>query len=228
MNNTHSNALYSQIISRLRAMENKENVKGMEKFGINPNKTLGISVIALRKIARETGKDHLLAIELWDSGIHEARILASMVDNPSEVTSAQMDSWANSFDSWDVCDQCCGNLFDKTAYAYGKATEWSSSGKEFTKRAGYVMMAALAVHGKQIGDKEFIRFLQLIENGATDERNYVKKAVNWSLRQIGKRNSELNKVAIATAERIKRIESKSARWIANDALRELRGRFDLG
>ena len=149
-----------------------------------------------------------------------------MVDNPSEVTPAQMDRWVNSVDSWDVCDHCCGNLFDKTALAYEKAAEWSASDKEFTKRAGYVLMAELAVHDKQTGDEEFVRFLQLIENGATDERNFVKKAVNWALRQIGKRNSELNKVALVTAERIKRIESKTARWIANDALREMKGRFD--
>lgn len=226
MNNRHSNARYNNIISRLKTMENKDNIKGMERFGINPYKTLGISVVALRKIAKETGKDHLLALELWDSGIHEARILASMVDNPSEVTPAQMDRWVNSVDSWDVCDHCCGNLFDKTALAYEKAAEWSASDKEFTKRAGYVLMAELAVHDKQTGDEEFVRFLQLIENGATDERNFVKKAVNWALRQIGKRNSELNKVALVTAERIKRIESKTARWIANDALREMKGRFD--
>lgn len=214
-----------KTLSRLKEMGNSENVRAMERFGISPTKPLGIPVIALRTIAREIGKDHLLPIELWGSGFHEARILASMVDVPSEVTPAQMDSWAYSFDSWDLCDHCCGNLFDKTPYAIEKAAEWSVFDEEFVKRAGYVLMAELAVHDKQRSDQDFVNFLPFIEKGATDERNYVKKAVNWSLRQIGKRNVRLNRLAIETAERIEKLDLKCSRWIARDALRELKGKF---
>lgn len=196
----------------------------MRRFGINTKNAIGVSVVALRKIAKKIGKDHALAIELWNSKIHEAQILASIIDNPEEVTIKQMNEWSSSFDSWDVCDQCCGNLFVKTSFAYKKAMEWSTSNKEFVKRAGYVMMAELAIHDKKANDNKFIPFFQIIKNGSTDERNFVKKAVNWSLRQIGKRNKELSKLAINTAENIQKIDSKSARWIANDALRELKSK----
>lgn len=196
----------------------------MARFGINPRFALGIPVAALRKLAKDIGKDHDLALRLWDSKIHEAMILASMVDDPKHVTAKQMDRWVESFDSWDLCDQCCGNLFDKTQFAYKKAVEWSGSGKEFVRRAGYTMMAELAVHDKGAGDELFIAFLPIIKEGATDERNFVKKAVNWSLRQIGKRNERLNRLAISTADEIKSMDSKSAKWIAKDALRELKAK----
>ena len=211
-----------EILKRLRSLANPEAVAGMARFGINPNdRTLGVSIPNLRKIARETGKDHSLAGQLWKSGIHEARTLAGMIDDPAMVTDRQLEDWVREFDSWDVCDQCCSNLFDKTGFAYQKAIEWSERKEEFVKRAGFVLMAALAVHGKERDDKEFEKFLPIIKKESNDDRNFVKKAVNWALRQIGKRSLHLNRKAIETAERIRQIDSRSARWIASDALREL-------
>jgi 3-methyladenine DNA glycosylase AlkD len=212
-----------QVIQKLRSLANAENVAGMARFGINPENTLGIAVPVLRKTAKEIGKDHKLAQELWASGIHEARILACFVDKPEEVTGSQMESWVRDFDSWDVCDQCCANLFDRTKLAFDKAAEWSGREEEFIKRAGFALMAALAWHTKKSPDAEFQKFLPLIKKGSTDERNFVKKSVNWALRQIGKKNANLNKMAIKTAQEIQKIDSKAARWIAADALRELTG-----
>jgi len=212
---------YEQIISELRKMANPENVKGMEKFGISTKNALGVSVTELRKMAKDIRSNHILAEKLWASEIHEARILAAMVEEPDKVSENQIERWVNDFDSWDVCDQCCSNLFDKTKWAYQKAFEWSSRDKEFVKRAGYVMMAVLAVHDKEAEDKKFIPFFRLIKKGANDERNFVKKAVNWALRQIGKRNIVLNAQAIAVAKEIASLDSDSAKWIAADAIREL-------
>lgn len=202
-------------------MENPRNVAGMARYGINPKNTLGVSIPVLRKMAREIGKDHDLAAELWVSGIHEARILATLIDIPVEVTESQMDGWAGEFDSWDICDQCCSNLFSRTQFAYKKTSEWCVDEREFVKRAGFVMMAALAVKDKKAEDEEFDSFFASIKAGALDNRNFVKKAVNWALRQIGKRNQALNRKAIAAAEEIRKMDSPSARWIAADALREL-------
>jgi len=197
-------------------------VEGMKRFGISGRNMLGISVTDLRKLAKKIGRSHDLAAGLWDTGIHEARMLASMVDEPGRVTPQQMDRWARGFDSWDICDGCCGNLFDKTPFAHLKAIEWSRSEEEFVKRAGFSLMAELAVHDKSATDAEFARFFPAIKKGSTDDRNFVKKVVNWALRQIGKRNSRLNKKAIALAEKIAKLNSGSARWIAADALRELK------
>ena len=193
----------------------------MARFGINPNHTLGVSIPDLRKIARQAGVTHDLAQQLWASGIHEARILAAMVDEPQKVTEKQMERWVKDFDSWDVCDQCCSNLFDKTRWSYKKAAEWSKREGEFVKRAGFVLMACLAVHDKEAKDDAFLDFLTLVKAGSTDPRNFVKKAVNWALRQIGKRNLHLNEQAIKTAQEIQEMDSKSARWVASDTLREL-------
>ncbi len=213
---------YGKIMKELKSRANPKNVEGMARFGIDSKNALGVSVVDMRKMAKKIGTDHKLAGRLWASGIHEARILAGMVDDPSKVTELQMDLWAADFDSWDICDQCCSNLFDKTTYAYEKAFQWSKDEREFVKRAGYTMMAVLSVHDKAAGDKSFIKFLNRIEQGANDERNFVKKSVNWALRQIGKRNKVLNRLAIKTAEEIKHRGSPSARWIASDALRELK------
>jgi len=211
-----------EIIERLRQEADPECVVGMARFGINPDKTLGLSIPFLWNLSKEIGKDHDLAVQLWLSGIHEARILAGIIDEPEKVTEKQMDRWVRDFDSWDVCDQVCGRLFDKTPFAYEKASEWAKRDEEFVKRAGFTMMAALSVHDKKASDKEFEKFLPMIVREAKDERNYVKKAVNWALRVIGKRNKVLNRKAIKTAERIRKIDSSSARWIAADALRELK------
>jgi 3-methyladenine DNA glycosylase AlkD len=211
-----------EALEMLRSLANAQDRKGMKRVGINTGNALGISIYKLRRCAKEIGPDHALALQLWNSGIHEARHLACLIDEPEHVTPLQMDTWAADFDSWDICDQCCSNLFDRTPYAYGKAVEWSARKEEFVKRAGFVLMATLSVHDKKPRNSEFENFLPIIYRESTDERKYVEKAVNWALRQIGKRNVSLNKKAILTASRISGIDSKAARWIASDALRELR------
>jgi 3-methyladenine DNA glycosylase AlkD len=210
-----------QVIATLQQHANPQAVQGMARFGISSTQTLGVSIPTLRRIAKDIGMDHPLALELWRSGIHEARILASMIADPGIVSPEQMEEWVKDFDSWDVCDQVCGNLFDKTPYAYHKATEWPHREQEFVRRAGFVLMAELAVHDKQAPDEAFLPFFPLIKQYAIDERNFVKKAVNWALRQIGKRNSQLRAAAVEWALTIKQLDSRAARWIANDALREL-------
>lgn len=215
---------YDELIARLKAMENPANVAGMARFGISSKNTLGISVVTLRKIAREVGKHHALALKLWSSGIHEARLLACFVAEPHKVTPALMNRWVKDFDSWDVCDQCCMNLFDKTPFAYEKVKEWSIRKEEFVRRAAFALMAGLAVHDKKATNKDFQRFFPIIQASATDSRNYVKKAVNWALRQIGKRNAFLHREAMKTAAKIAKIDSSAARWIAADAIRELKSK----
>jgi 3-methyladenine DNA glycosylase AlkD len=212
---------YAAVIKKLRSWSNAQNVKGMARFGINSQKTLGISLPKIRGLAKTIGKDHALALQLWRSGIHEARILATIIDDPRLVTESQMEQWVKDFDSWDVVDQAAGNLFDRTPFAYKKAVEWSRRKPEFEKRAGFSLMAYLAVHDKKAPDEKLAAFLPIIKKSAGDERNFVRKAVNWALRQIGKRNRALNKLAIAAAKKIQKQDSKSAHWIAGDALREL-------
>ena len=219
---------YDEIMTRMRSMANPENVAGMARFGINPHNTLGISVVTLRKIARQTGRDHDLAGRLWGSGVHEARLLACLVDVAALVDETQAEKWVEAFDSWDICDVCCNELFRKTGFAYLKARKWSARSEEFVKRAGFVLMACLAVHDKAAGDEMFLGFLPLVERESGDERNFVRKAVNWALRQIGKRNRDLNRAAVRSALTILAKGSRPARWIARDALRELRSPKILG
>ncbi len=211
-----------QVVDRLRSMGDPKAAEGMTRFGIQSSNSFGVSVPKLRTLAREIGRDHPLARQLWETGLHDARLLATMVDDPRQVTDDQMDKWVRDFDSWDVVDGSCGNLFDKTPFAVAKAKEWCKREEEFVKRAGFVLMAELAVHDKQAKDKVFLDFLPLIIGGASDERNFVKKAVNWALRQIGKRNMKLNKAAVSTALGIQKIESGAAKWVSSDALRELK------
>ncbi len=210
-----------EVVEELRTFARPGGREGMGRFGINPDRALGVRIPDLRRLARRIGRDHTLALALWDTGVHEARILASMVDEPTRVTERQMESWAGDFDSWDLCDQCCGNLFDRTPYARSKALEWAGRDEKFMKRAGFALMASMAVHDREAPDDVFREFLQVIERESDDDRNYVKKAVNWSLRQIGKRSPRLRRAAIATAKRIRKRGSRAARWIAADALREL-------
>jgi len=216
---------YQVVISILKKNANPKNVEGMARFGINPEKTFGISIPFLRKLAKDIKKTspdiHILAGQLYGSGYHEAKILAGMIDDPKLVTEKQMDAWIVGFDSWDVCDQVCMNLFDKTPFAYKKAIEWTKREPEFERRAGFALMACLVWHDKRANDSQFLPFFPLIKKYATDERNFVKKAVNWALRQIGKMRPGLKKEALKTAEEILKIDSKSAQWIAKDALREL-------
>ncbi len=210
-----------EVLNALKKLGDPRNVAGMARFGIRPAVALGVPKPALRKLARDLGQDHDLAQELWGSGVHEARVLASMIDDPAKVTADQMDTWAKDFDNWDICDQCCLNLFWKTAFAYEKAEEWSADGREYVKRAGFVLMACLAIHDKKSGDAAFRRFLTIIKRESTDDRNFVRKAVNWALRQIGKRNAKFRQKAMEVALELQQAESKSARWIGSDAVREL-------
>ena len=212
---------YKGVIQQLKAQANPANVAGMARFGINTNATLGVPVPVLRAQAKILGTDHPLALQLWASGIHEARILASLIADRTQVNRSLMNRWARDFDSWDVCDQVCSNLFRYTPYAWEKAVEWSGHRQEFVKRAAFVLMAGLVVVEKSADDTDFLPFLDLIEREAHDPRNFVKKALNWALRTIGKRNRALNKLAVARARRILKQEDKAAQWVARDALREL-------
>ncbi|MBF0518579.1 MAG: DNA alkylation repair protein [Nitrospirae bacterium] len=210
-----------EIILKLKSLANPKNVEGMARYGINPKNTLGITIPALKAILREVGKSHELALKLWDSGIHEAKILAALMDIPKVVTEEQMERWVKDFDSWDVCDQVCSKLFVKTTFAYVKARQWCKNDEEFVKRAGFVMITSLTVHDKRASDNVFLDFFDLIKEASTDDRNFVKKAVNWALRQIGKRNQPLRVEATRLAHEIYGISTKSSKWIARDALREL-------
>ena len=209
------------MLRKLDAVADRSRLAGMARYGIQTDRALGVAVPDLRRLARSIGTDHALAADLWATEIHEARMLAAMVDDPALVTGTQMEVWVREFDSWDLCDQVCSNLFDRTSLAFVKAAEWTRREEEFVKRAGFTLMATAAVHRKDVDDVEFLAFLPLIRAEATDERNYVKKAVNWALRQIGKRSPKLNRRSIETAKEIAGLDSRAARWIASDALREL-------
>lgn len=209
------------VLKKLQAKAKPANVEGMAKFGIVAEKRMGVSVPEMRKIAKETGKNHNLALELWKTGIPEARIVAAQVGDPEKLTEKQMEDWVIDINSWDICDQVCMNFFDKTPLARKKIVDWSVRKEEFVKRAAFSLIASLAVHDKESEDEEFIRLLPVIKREATDERNFVKKAVNWALRNIGKRNINLNRIAIKTAREIQLVDSKAARWVASGAIREL-------
>jgi len=210
-----------EALKRIKAKARPDQLEGMARYGMAVEKRLGVSIPDLRKIAKELGKDHKLAVELWKTGIDEARIMAAMIDEPEKLSETQMENWVKDFNSWDVCDQVCMNLFEKTPLAWKKILDWSKRDDEFIKRAAFALIACLAWHDKHAEDRKFVKLFPVIEGGATDERNFVKKAVNWALRNIGKRNPKLNRSAIKTAKQIQRIDSKVARWIASDAIREL-------
>jgi 3-methyladenine DNA glycosylase AlkD len=209
------------VLKTLRRIADPSRLEGMARYGIATDRALGITVTELRNVARALGRDHRLAAALWATEVHEARILATLVDDPAKVTEAQMERWVRAVDSWDLCDAMCGNLFDRTPFAFDKAALWSTRDGEFTKRAAFALMAWSAVHRKDVPDAQLERFFPLIEAQATDDRTYVRKAVNWALRQIGKRSHRLNRKAIAAARRIAKLDSRAARWISSDALREL-------
>lgn len=210
-----------QILAKLESLGVEEDRAGMARFGINTDKAYGIRIPVLRKMAKEMGTNHELAQALWNTEMHEARILASMIDDPKRVCEAQMEAWVKDFNSWDLCDQVCGNLFDKTELGFEKAIEWAGREEEYVKRAGFAIMAWAAFHVKTAPNSMFEDYFPIIIREATDERNFVKKAVNWALRNIGKRNLALNAKSIETAREIEQIEDKTAKWIAGDAIREL-------
>jgi 3-methyladenine DNA glycosylase AlkD len=207
-----------EIVGYLRSKANPDNVAGMARFGISTERTLGVNIPLLRELAKTHRRDHGLALELWRTGIHEARILASLVDDPETVTEEQLEGWVSEIESWDVCDQCCANLFARTPFAWDKAVEWSGRPEEFIKRAGFVLMARLAVQEKKASAERFQPFFALMRREAMDERNFVKKAINWALREIGKRKDMQG--ATALAEELAVMKSRGARWIGKDALRE--------
>jgi 3-methyladenine DNA glycosylase AlkD len=223
------------LLAEVKAMGSDRNRAGMARYGINVENAFGVSIYELRKIAKRIGPDHALALALWATGNHEARLLACFVDDPAAVTEEQTEAWAGDFDSWDICDQATTSLFDRTRHAWTKAAQWAARDEQWLRRGGFALMAGLAVHDGTATDRAFLKLLPLIERAATDDRNYVKKAVNWALRNIGKRNRALNAAAIACAEKIRAAANKragaerggdpgtrAARWVATDALRELR------
>lgn len=209
------------LLKTLRAHANSANVAGMARYGIETRNALGVPMPVLRGLGKQAGRSHTLAGALWKSGIHEARILAGLVEELDRVTPRQMDRWARDFDSWDICDQSCQNVFRYTPFAFEKAAEWARAEAEFVRRAGFALMAGLAVKAKSVPDARFEAFLPLIAEAAGDDRNMVRKGVNWALRQIGKRNPVLRERAMETARAIRGQGTRSARWIASDAIREL-------
>lgn len=212
-----------EVLEELRRTADPARLAGMARYGIATDAALGVTVTELRALARRVGRDHALAAALWDTGVHEARILATMVDDPARVTKAQAEAWIADVASWDLCDGLCGNLLDRTPFVFVMAVAWSARDEEFVKRAGFVLMASSAVHRKDEPDERFEALLPAIRAGASDDRNLVKKAVSWALRQIGKRSPALHARAVETAERIRANGSRPARWIAADVLRELEG-----
>jgi 3-methyladenine DNA glycosylase AlkD len=214
-------ASVKDVLDKLQSKAQPEQLKGMAKYGMTVEQRLGVSVPDMRKLAKEIGRDHNLALDLWRTGIAEARIVAAMVGDPANLTEEQMEDWVKGINSWDVCDQVCMNLFEKNQLAWKKIVDWSEREEEFVRRTAFSLIACLAWHDKQASDEKFIELLPVVIRGATDERNFVKKAVNWALRNIGKRNLNLNEAAIDAAKEIKRLDSKAARWVAADAIREL-------
>jgi 3-methyladenine DNA glycosylase AlkD len=211
-----------RVVAELRRFGEKRNIEGMVRFGIRAKKVLGVSKPRIDELVRKIRRNHALALRLWETGIHDARILAGMIAEKERVTAALMDRWAKHFDSWDICDGTCCHLFVFAEPAWTRAFAWSTRKEEFQKRAGFALAAYLAVHDKTAPNAAFQKYLQVIEREAEDERNFVRKAVNWALRNIGKRNIKLNREAIRVAEKLRRRDSRAARWIAADALRELR------
>jgi len=212
------------VLKELNFLSNptKKNLEGMARFGIRPKtKMLCISMPNLRKLAKKIGKDHNLALKLWDLEIHEARILAGLIEDEGEIDSSQLEDWVGGFDSWDICDQACMNLLYKSRLAVKKISQWAKNEKEYVRRTAFSLIAVLAAKNKEMEDKDFVRFFPLIKKYSIDDRNFVKKAVNWAIRQIGKRNKHLNKEAVKLSNEIKRMDTKSARWISSNALIEL-------
>ena len=211
----------ASILRKFKSLTNRANIEGMARFGIAPDKAFGIRAPVIQGMAREIGRNHRLALALWATGYREARALAAMIDEPGRVTEAQAERWVRQFNSWDICDGCCLYLFAYVPFAWRKVHEWSRREREYEKRAAFALVACLTVHDKAAPDEKFLKFLPVIGRQANDGRNFVRKAANWALRQIGKRNSKLNRAAIRTAREIQKLGTRSARWIAADALREL-------
>jgi 3-methyladenine DNA glycosylase AlkD len=211
----------NEVLEWLERRGTQRTVKGMARYGIEAKRAFGVPMGTLLSLSKRIGKDHALALALWESGWYEARLLAALVGDPERMTRRQMNAWATSFENWADCDTACFKLFDRSPFAWEKARQWSGSPRLFVKRGGFALIACLALHDKAAPDKKFLAFLPVIERGARDERNFVKKAVNWALRAIGRRNFELNAAAVAVANRLALSEAAAARWVGKNALREL-------
>lgn len=216
-----------EILRELRVLARPSALAGMARFGIDTSAALGLSVPEIRKIARRVGTNQALAEELWASGIHEARVLATLVGDPNAISRSTMDRWAADCNSWDVCDSCSCNLFDRTPYVWQTIPKWAADKHEYVRRAAFSTLACAAVHDKAADDGRFLAGLALVEKYAFDDRNFVRKSVNWALRNIGKRNERLLPAAVECARRVQKQDSKAARWIAADALREFRAKFGI-
>jgi 3-methyladenine DNA glycosylase AlkD len=209
------------VVATLKRLGTKATRDGMARYGIPSDKAFGVPVGAIEKYAKRLGRNHELAAALWDTGWYEARMLAAYADEPARVTPTQMDRWCRDFDNWAICDTVCFALFDRTPHAWGKVSQWAGRRDEFVKRAAFALLWGLTVHDKESDDEPFAKGLSLIERAATDERHFVKKAVNMALRAVGKRNSALNAAAVAVAERLSASRHAAAQWVGKDALREL-------
>ena len=210
-----------QVIAKLRALENPETLAGKAHFGIEVSKALGLSMPQIRSIAKQITKDHALAEAMWRADIHETRLIASMIDIPSEVSEDQMERWVVGINSWDICDQTCGELFDRTPFTTKKIYEWATREEEFVKRAAFALIAWQAVHNKKMQDEDFLDYFPIIQQASGDPRNFVKKAVNWALRQIGKRSQFLHAPSLELSKKLAASDDKTVRWIGKDAVKEL-------
>lgn len=215
-------AQVQDILAVLKRRGSKKNIAGMARYAIVARNVYGVSVGDLRDLAKKLGKNHDLALALWKTDVYEARMLAAFVDEREKVTPAQMDRWAKAFDNWAICDHCCFHLFDKTPYAWDKVETWTRRPEEFVKRAGFALLASIALHDKKAADAPFLKSLSWIERESTDERNFVKKGVNWALRSIGRRkNPALKTAALALSKKLAACDDSTARWIGKDAVRDL-------
>ena len=209
------------VLAWLKKHSSKATRDGMARYGVPSDTALGVTMADMKVLAKEVGKNHALAAALWDTGVYEARMLTSFVDDAEQVSATQMNRWARDFDNWGICDTVCFHLFDRTPHAWQKVEQWHDKKEEFTKRAAFALLWGLTVHDKRAADSAFVDGLSYIERAATDDRHWVKKAVNMSLRAVGKRNAALNKAAIATARRLADSSNATPRWIGKDALQEL-------
>ncbi len=216
----HMNTV-EEVLARLKALARPGQLEGMARYGMSMGNRLGVRIPDVRALAKESKTNHNLALALWETGVAEARILAALVADPQQVDEALMEKWVRDFDSWDVCDQVCLNLFDRVSPAWKMVVRWADREEEYVRRAAFALIACIAWHDRAAPDLVFVEALPLIEKAATDPRNYVKKAVSWALRHIGKRNASLHPLALALARRLRKHEDKTARWIGADAERDL-------
>lgn len=211
----------SEVLGVLERMGSKSGRDGLARYGIQAPKSFGVPMAKIQGLAKELGRDHDLAVALWESGWYDARLLAAYVDEPDKVTAAQMDRWCGDFDNWGIADTVCFVLFDRTPHAFAKVAKWSRQRGEFQRRAGFALLASLAGHDKASPDQAFERCLELIENAASDERNFVKKGVSWALRMVGRRSLQLHQAAVALARRLAASTDPTERWLGKEALRDL-------